>query len=96
LPDAIARRFSVTEPADRDLHQRQTLILAVAILASVVAAVIGVAAMAPLLNHYGFVHFPLGYYLAAQGLLIGITAAAFWFVRRQDHLDRMREESEEL
>jgi putative solute:sodium symporter small subunit len=86
----------VNEPADPDLYQRQTFILAVAILASVVAAVIGVAALAPLLNHYGFVHFPLGYYLAAQGLLIGIIAAAFWFVRRQEHIDRMRDESEEL
>ena len=48
----------------------------------------------PFLNRFGFLHFPLGFYLAAQGLFIGIIVAAFVFVKHQDRLDLRREEGE--
>jgi putative solute:sodium symporter small subunit len=31
---------------------------------------------------------PLGFFLAAQGTLILLTALVFWFARRQDRIDR--------
>ena len=84
------------EQAARNRHQRATIILAVAVLLLVLLGVSLTAAAAATLNQYPFLYFPLGYYLAAQGLLIGIAALSFWFARAQGHLDREREESEEF
>lgn len=80
----------------RDRHQIQTLILAVAILSTVLLAVFLVVTFASSLNHYGFLHFPLGFYLLAQGLLIFIVVMAFWFIRVQERIDLARSESEGL
>jgi putative solute:sodium symporter small subunit len=85
----------LTEHAARDRHQLRTLILAVGILLSVLVTICVVAATATGLDHFRFLRFPLGFYLVAQGLLIGIAAAAFWFARAQDRIDRERDESEE-
>jgi putative solute:sodium symporter small subunit len=85
---------SVTEPEQTDRHQRQTLILGVASLVGVVLVVIGTMLVAPFLNRFGFLHFPLGFYLAAQGLFIVIIVAAFVFVKHQDRLDLRREEGD--
>ena len=84
----------MTEPELTDRHQRQTLILGVASLVGVVLVVIGTMLAAPFLNRFGFLHFPLGFYLAAQGLFIAIIVAAFLFVKHQDRLDLRREEGE--
>jgi putative solute:sodium symporter small subunit len=84
----------VTEPEQTDRHQWQTLILGVASLAGVILVVIVTLLAAPFLNRFGFLHFPLGFYLAAQGLFIAIVVAAFMFVKHQDRLDLRREEGE--
>ena len=86
----------MTEPADHDRHQRQTVILGAASLAGVIFVVIGVILLTPYLDRFAFLHFPLGFYLAAQGLFIAIIAAAFVFVKHQDRLDARREEGEEV
>ena len=85
----------MTEPEQVDRHQRQTLILGVASLVGVDLVVIGTMLVAPFLNRFGFLHFPLGFYLAAQGLFIAIIVAAFLFVKHQDRLDLRREEGED-
>lgn len=84
----------MTEPEQIDRHQRQTLVLGVASLVGVVLVVMGTMLVAPLLNRFGFLHFPLGFYLAAQGLFIAIIVAAFVFVKHQDRLDLRREEGD--
>lgn len=84
----------MTEREQVDRHQRQTLILGVATLVGVALVVIGMMLVAPFLNRFGFLHFPLGFYLAAQGLFIAIIVAAFLFVKHQDRLDLRREEGE--
>jgi putative solute:sodium symporter small subunit len=91
----VATKVPVSDPA-RDRHQIQTLILAVAILSVVLLAVFVAVTIAPWLNNFGFLHFPLGFYLLAQGLLILIVAAAFWFIRAQERIDLARNESEGL
>lgn len=91
----MATKVPVSDPA-RDRHQLQTLILAIAILSMVLVAVLLAVTLAPWLNQFGFLHFPLGFYLLAQGLLIFIVAAAFWFVRTQERVDLARSESEGL
>jgi putative solute:sodium symporter small subunit len=91
----VATKVPESDPA-RDRHQIQTLILAVAILSVVLLAVFVAVTIAPWLNRFGFLHFPLGFYLLAQGLLILIVAAAFWFIRVQERIDLARSESEGL
>jgi putative solute:sodium symporter small subunit len=92
--------MATESPADehpaRDRHQIQTLILAIAILSMVLLAVFLTVTAATWLNRYGFLHFPLGFYLLAQGLLIFIVAVAFWFIRLQERIDLARSENEGL
>jgi putative solute:sodium symporter small subunit len=82
------------DPA-RARHQVQTLILAVGILSIVLLAVIAAVAALSWFNRFAFLHFPLGFYLLAQGLLILIAVMAFWFIRIQERIDQARAESEE-
>ena len=86
----------MTDHPARDRHQLRTLILAVAILSTVLLTVFLTVTTATWLNQYGFLHFPLGFYLLAQGLFILIVVATFWFVRIQDRLDEARAENEEI
>ena len=81
------------DPA-RDRHQIQTLILAVAILSMVLLAVILAVTAVSWFNQFAFLHFPLGFYLLAQGLLIFIAVMAFWYIRLQERIDLARSESE--
>jgi putative solute:sodium symporter small subunit len=92
----VSTELPASEHAGRDRHQLRTLILAVAILSTVLLAVFLGVTTATWLNQYGFLHFPLGFYLLAQGLLIFIVVATFWFIRLQERIDQARSESEEL
>lgn len=40
------------------------------------------------LNNTSFLHFPLGFYMAAQGSLAVFVIQLFIFVRQQDRIDR--------
>jgi len=90
----VAQQVPASEHPARDRHQLQTLILAVALLLTVVLAVLAAIVAARWLNDYGFLHFPLGFYLLAQGLIIYIIAVAFWFIRIQERIDAARAERE--
>jgi putative solute:sodium symporter small subunit len=92
----VASEAPLTDHPARDRHQLRTLLLAVAILSTVLLAVFLTVTTATWLNQYGFLHFPLGFYLLAQGLFILIVVATFWFVRIQDRLDEARAENEEI
>ncbi|HEU4475547.1 MAG TPA: sodium/substrate symporter small subunit [Methyloceanibacter sp.] len=92
----MATEAPANESPARDRHQIQTLILAVVVLSTVLLAVFLVVTLAQSLNEYGFLHFPLGFYLLAQGLLILIVVMAFWFIRVQERIDLARSESEGL
>ena len=85
----------VSEDPARVRHQIQTLILAVSILSVVLIAVVAAVAAHAWFDRFGFLHFPLGFYLLAQGLLILIIVMAFWFIRIQERIDLARAESEE-
>ena len=92
----MATEVPANEHPARDRHQLQTLILAVTLLLTALLAVLVVIAGAPWLNRYSFVHFPLGFYLLAQGLLIFIVVVAFWFIHIQERIDLARSEREGL
>ena len=78
----------VSEDPARVRHQIQTLIRAIAILSIVLLAVVSAVAALSWFNRFGFLHFPLGFYLLAQGLLILIVVMAFWFIRIQERIDQ--------
>ncbi len=40
------------------------------------------------LNNISFLHFPVGFYMAAQGSLVVFVVQLFFFVRQQDKIDR--------
>ena len=92
----MATEVPANQHPARDRHQLQTLILAITLLLTALLAVLVVIASATWLNRYSFVHFPLGFYLLAQGLLIFIVAVAFWFIRIQERIDLARSEREGL
>jgi putative solute:sodium symporter small subunit len=87
---------AVTEHPGRDRHQLKTLIVGAVTLAAVFLSVVLIVVFATSLNQLWFLHFPLAFYLLAQGLLIFIVFATFWFVRAQERIDRARSESEGL
>jgi putative solute:sodium symporter small subunit len=86
----------VSEQPGRDRHRWTTLLLMIACLIVPFCAVVAVVLMAGPLDQIDFLRFPLGFYLLAQGLLIGIVALAFWSTRVQERIDRKLSESEEL
>jgi putative solute:sodium symporter small subunit len=43
---------------------------------------------APQLNQIRFLHFPVGFYMAAQGSLVVFVVQLFVFAKQQDKIDR--------
>ena len=85
-----------TEHAVRDRHQLRTLAVAITTLSAVLCAVIGTIVYALSLNRLWFLHYPLGFYLLAQGLLIFAVVVGFWYVRVQERIDHTRSVTEEI
>jgi putative solute:sodium symporter small subunit len=48
---------------------------------------LGLHAFSDTLNKVVILGFPLGFYLAAQGALIGFVVVIFWYTRRQNAID---------
>jgi putative solute:sodium symporter small subunit len=84
------------ENAVRDRHQLRTLAVAITTVAAVLCAVAVAIIYAMALNRLWFLHFPLGFYLLAQGLLIFTVVVAFWYVRVQERIDHTRSINEEI
>ncbi len=86
----------MSEQPGRDRHRRRTALLAAFSVFIAVGAVAAVVAATDRLDEFGFLRFPLGFYLLAQGLLIGIVAVCFWSAGAQERIDRAFSESEEF
>jgi putative solute:sodium symporter small subunit len=87
---------SVSEQPGRDRHRWKTLFLVIGTHLVVLGTIVAVVMTVGRLDEIGFLRFPLGFYLLAQGLLIGIVAACFWSAGVQERIDRSLSESEEL
>ena len=85
-----------TEHAVRDRHQLRTLAVAITTISAVLCAVAVTIVYAVPLNRLWFLHFPLGFYLLAQGLLIFAVVVTFWYVRVQERIDHTRSVNEEI
>jgi putative solute:sodium symporter small subunit len=57
-------------------------------VAIVTALVIAGVSFARAFNAFSFAGFPFGFYLLLQGLPIVLVAVLFWFVSRQDAIER--------
>jgi len=72
----------------RKRHLRRSLNLAVTALALFGVLALIVPLIAPYLNDYTFLRFPLGLFLATQGAVLAMIAVIYWAAARQDRLDR--------
>lgn len=86
----------MSEQPGRDRYRWKTLLLAIFTLLLAFGAVFAAVAFAGTLDEISFLRFPLGFYLLAQGLLIGLVALAFWSTRMQELFDRRLSEGEDL
>jgi len=77
-----------TEDPQRLEHWRRTRSLMIIHLSIWFVFAYLVHWFAPQLNKMSFMHFPLGFYMAAQGSLVAFVVQLFVFVRQQDKIDR--------
>lgn len=84
------------ENAARDRHQLRTLAVAITTTSAVLCGVAAVIIYALPLNRLWFLHFPVGFYLLAQGLLFFMIVVSFWYVRVQERIDHTRSLNEEI
>ncbi len=81
----LTRRALKKETANR--HGLRSGRLTVSAVLTAGALAIGVPLVAELLNLVRIEGFPLGYYLAAQGVLIALVVLAFAWASRQSRID---------
>lgn len=84
------------EDEQRAPHWRATSRLAAFMLAVIIAAVAALPIAVGPLNQFTLLGFPLGFYLAAQGAIVALAAAALWFAARQERLDRRYGAAEDM
>lgn len=82
-------------PEKARLYWRETSRLMWIVLALWAVLALGLHLFADSLNQIVVLGFPLGYYLAAQGALVGFVVLAFWYTRRQNHIDEDFQMSED-
>jgi putative solute:sodium symporter small subunit len=77
-----------TAIAKRELHWQRTRNLMLTHLAIWFIFAFVVHWFAPQLNKFTFLHFPVGFYMAAQGSLVVFVVQLFIFAKQQDNIDR--------
>ncbi|WP_417766785.1 DUF4212 domain-containing protein [Stappia sp.] len=81
-------QLSGQQPANAKRWWPHTIQLALLTLAVLAIFAFAVHAFVGDLDTLVFFGFPLGYYMAAQGSVIAFVVLAFWFVDRQERIDR--------
>lgn len=71
----------------RPRYWRQTIFLAAGMTVMIVACAIVLPLLAVELNEVTLLGFPLGFYAAAQGIMIVLIVAVFWTGTRQAKTD---------
>jgi putative solute:sodium symporter small subunit len=77
-----------TALAKRELHWQRTRNLMIVHLVIWFIFAFVVHWFAPQLNKISFLHFPVGFYMAAQGSLAVFVIQLFIFAKQQDKIDR--------
>ena len=68
-------------------HWSETKVLMIITLAIWFVLSFGIHFFVESLNSVSFLGFPLGFYIAAQGSLIGFVILIFWFASKQNSID---------
>ena len=76
-------------------YWKKTRRLTIGILTIIILAVLAVI-FVPFLPKLTILGFPIEFYVAAQGIILLIIAIAFWFLIRQEHLDRSYKMGEDV
>ena len=80
----------------RPRYWRHTLLLACAMVAIILICAIVLPLFAVELNTNSLLGFPLGYFFAAQGVMIVLIVAVYWAGGRQAETDRKFGATEDL
>lgn len=72
----------------RRLHWRRTARLMLTGLAACVFLGLAAPRLGLLLDAYSFLRFPLGYFIAAHGVVVALIALVYWCNGKQEDLDR--------
>ena len=81
----MAQQPTKPENGQRYWQKTSRLMLIVLTLWAIIG--LGIHLFAESLNAIVILGFPLGYYIAAQGSLIGFVVLIFWYSRRQNDID---------
>ena len=79
----------------RRSYGSRTSRLTAVVLAAWVLLVVAVPMLAALLNQLKFLGVPAGFFMAGPGTLIAFVAMGFWFVWRQDRIERQEDPPED-
>lgn len=88
--------MNMIDEAQRKRHAAGSFRLAIGVSVMIAVLVVIVPLAAPALNEYSFLRFPLGLFIAAQGVVISLIALIYWASSRQDRLDRRHGLTNEL
>ncbi|HKJ61329.1 MAG TPA: sodium/substrate symporter small subunit [Hyphomicrobiales bacterium] len=88
--------MNMIDEVQRKRHAARSFRLAVGVSTLIGVLVLAVPLAAPALDGYAFLRFPLGLFIAAQGVVIGLIAIIYWASNRQDRLDRRHGLTNEL
>lgn len=80
----------------RPRYWRYRLFLALGAVAVILACVVLLPYLVVQLNSGMFLSFPFGYYLTAQGVIIGLIVLVYWLAVRQEATDRKFGATEDL
>lgn len=76
------------EEEQRPRYWLYTLAVAAGVLALTLACAFILPAFAPQLNVNSLLGFPIGFYFAAQGVVIVLIVAVYWTASQQSQIDR--------
>lgn len=88
--------MNMIDEVQRKRHAAGSFRLAIGVSAVIVVLVLVAPLAAPALNGYSFLRFPLGLFIAAQGVVVCLIAVIYWASNRQDRLDRRHGLTNEL
>lgn len=80
----------------RPRHWVYTSILAIGAVGIILACIFLLPLLVAELNSGTFLSFPFGYYMAAQGVIIGLIVLVYWMAVRQEETDRKFGATEDL
>lgn len=80
----------------RPRYWRYTFFLALGVVAVIGACVFLLPFLVVEFNSGTFLSFPFGYYLAAQGVIIGLIVLVYWFATHQEETDQKFGAAEDL